>query len=72
MAYDPATQWLLDTMHNPRIYLRHRIEAAKALLELGHTERAPIHIDLKVIVPPLPTDAPQIEDQSRPRLCKMH
>ena len=37
MAYDPATQWLLDTMHNPRASLRHRIECAKTLLEVhGH------------------------------------
>jgi hypothetical protein len=31
---DAGTQFLLDTMHDPRVPLRHRIECAKTLLEL--------------------------------------
>jgi hypothetical protein len=31
---DEATQFLLDTMHDPKVSLRHRIEAAKTLLEV--------------------------------------
>jgi hypothetical protein len=37
MAYDRATQWLLDQMHDPKVSMRHRIECAKTLLEVhGH------------------------------------
>jgi hypothetical protein len=35
---DAATQWLLDTMHNPKASLRHRIECAKTLLEVHPNE----------------------------------
>ena len=38
MAYDPATQWLLDTMHDPKVSLRHRIDCAKTLLEIHPQE----------------------------------
>jgi hypothetical protein len=31
--YDKAAQFLLDTMHNPNVSFRNRIEAAKTLLE---------------------------------------
>jgi hypothetical protein len=33
MAYDPATQWLLDQMHNPQMPIWRRIEIAKFLIE---------------------------------------
>jgi hypothetical protein len=31
---DEATQFLLDVMHNPKEYMRHRIDAAVKLLEI--------------------------------------
>jgi hypothetical protein len=52
MAYDPATQWLLDKMHDPHVSLRHRIECAKTLLELHPQEfnvRTVTHPDDPVI-----------------------
>jgi hypothetical protein len=33
MAYDQATQWLLDQMHNPDLNIWRRIEIAKFLIE---------------------------------------
>ena len=33
MAYDQATQWLLDQMHDPHVSLWRRIEIAKFLIE---------------------------------------
>jgi hypothetical protein len=31
--YDPATQWLLDQMHDPKVSLWRRIDIAKFLIE---------------------------------------
>ena len=36
--YDAGTQFLLDTMHNPRVPLFHRIECAKTLLQTHPNE----------------------------------
>jgi hypothetical protein len=33
MAYDQATQWLLDQMHDPNLPLHRRIDIAKFLIE---------------------------------------
>jgi hypothetical protein len=50
--YDAGTQFLLDTMHNPKATLRHRIECAKFLIETQPQEfnaRRVIHPDDPVI-----------------------
>ena len=50
--YDAGTQFLLDTMHDPEVSLRHRIECAKFLIETQPQEfnvRRVIHPDEPVI-----------------------
>jgi hypothetical protein len=34
MAYDEATQWLIDRMHDPKVSMYHRTEIAKFLMQL--------------------------------------
>jgi hypothetical protein len=36
--YDPATQFLLDTMHDPSVSILHRVECAAILLKLNPQE----------------------------------
>jgi hypothetical protein len=54
--YDPATQFLLDTMHDPSVSIRHRIECAALLLKLNpeeflvRTVRDPDAPTIKIII----------------------
>jgi hypothetical protein len=80
--YDDGTQFLLDTMHNPRASLRHRIECAKTLLELHPNEFNVRWVDasgntttfanaptVRIIIQGIgPTPQPAIDDKEQLRL----
>jgi hypothetical protein len=53
MAYDEATQWLIDRMHDPKVSMYHRTKIAKFLMQLlgpAFREREPWPGEARIII----------------------